>query len=500
MQNKNDIADICLVVEGSYPYVRGGVASWIHQILENYSDLTFNLVVLVSSDQTPLNPKYDLPKNVKNIYNLPIRTKVNVPIFSKKKMKHFNIFKEFFDSFFSFESFEKLTKSISKLSKKEKTTLLQEALYSEEIFDYINNFYESSKEFRTKAYIDFFWSLRSIYFSFLNVLLYDIPKAKVYHTISTGYAGLFASLCKIKYPQSRLLITEHGIYTRERKMDITIADWADRDYDAYDPRNNISLYKNMWEDSFELVSKITYQYSNEIISLNYKNNQIQINEGADEEKVYFVRNGINLNRFTFKERKAVDKNNIKIGFLGRVVKIKDVKTFIKAADILSNTYENIEFLIAGPTDEDEEYFENCKSLVSVLSLENKLKFIGTVKSEEFLQEIDILVLTSLSEGQPLVIGEANACGVPCVVTDVGGSAEMILGGAEDTIGPSGVLTRSVNPSETAEGIEELIENPTFYNECSINGQKRVLSFYDEKIFLQRYKEIYENNIAKSEIK
>lgn len=415
-------------------------------------------------------------------------------------MKHLPIFENFLTTFFNFKDFEELIKNILKLSEKEKYKLLEESLYSEDAFNFINNFYEQSKEFRTKPYIDFFWSLRSIYFSFLNVLLFDMPKAKVYHTISTGYAGLCASICKIKYPESRLLITEHGIYTRERKMDITIADWSDRVHEEYNPKNNISLYKNMWEDSFEIISKITYNYSDEILSLNLKNNLIQINEGANKDKVYFVRNGINLSRFSFKERKKVDKNNIKIGFLGRVVKIKDVKTFIKAADILKKHYPNIEFLIAGPTDEDMEYFNSCKDLVHAVKLDNNLKFIGSVQAENFLQTIDIMVLTSLSEGQPLVIGEANACGVPCVVTDVGGSAEMVLGGADDTIGPSGIVTKSVNPIQTAEAIKKLIENEKFYNECSKNGGKRVTNFYNERTFLTKYREIYKNNIAKSEIK
>merc|ERR1711879_87514 len=114
---------------------------------------------------------------------------------------------------------------------------------------------------KEKSYLDFFWSIKSVYHSFLSTLISDIPKAKVYHTISTGYAGLYASICKIKYPQSKLLLTEHGIYTRERKMDITISDWADRDYQAYNPKESISLYKNIWAEAFKRISLITYKYS-----------------------------------------------------------------------------------------------------------------------------------------------------------------------------------------------------------------------------------------------
>ena len=337
---------------------------------------------------------------------------------------------DFFKNYFSYDSFESLVRFLNQLTLIEKEKLLKEALYSEEIFNYINELYSNS-DFKNSSYLDFFWSIRSIYLSFLNVLSADIPKAKVYHTVSTGYAGLYASMCKVIYPKSRLMLTEHGIYTRERKMDITIADWADRDYHAYNPKKSISLYKNIWAQAFEQVSSITYHYCDEIISLNQKNNEVQINEGATKEKVFYVRNGVNINQFFFKQRKAIDKKSPIIGFLGRVVKVKDVKTFIKAANYVIAQYSNALFLIAGPTQEDEDYYESCQNLVKAYGLENNVIFEGEVQSSEFLQKIDLMVLTSLSEGQPLVIAEANASGVPCVATDVGGCKEMIDGSNDD---------------------------------------------------------------------
>jgi glycosyltransferase involved in cell wall biosynthesis len=408
------------------------------------------------------------------------------------------ILKEFVSKFFSFKKFEEFVNITQNYSKKRRKKFIYEALFSQEVYDYINEFYENS-EFKSKSYLDFFWSLRSVYYSFLNVLLEEIPIAKVYHTISTGYAGLFASICKIKHPNSRLMLTEHGIYTRERKMDITIADWSDRNHDAYNPNKNISLYKNIWAKSFQLISNITYKYCDEIISLNEKNNLIQISEGAKRKKVYFVRNGINVERFKFRQRNNINKNSIKLGFLGRVVKIKDVKTFIKAVKIVIDQYPNTEVLVAGPTSEDKEYFKSCQNMIKILKVEENIKFIGLVKPEDFLQEIDLMILTSLSEGQPLVLSEANASGVPCVATDVGGCKEMLEGGAEDSVGISGLITKSVNPSQTANAIIKFIENDELYKKCSINGKQRVDYFYNENFFLANYKKIYDYNIEESEV-
>jgi len=491
-KNKKTV-DVCLIVEGSYPYVSGGVASWIHQILNNYPHLTFDIVTLVASDDEEYTLKYEIPKNVNKIHHIYIRKKIKRSIFSPKKFKGFSNIQSFIDKFFSFKEYEKIVLNIQDLSQSKRDKLLQQALYSQEVFDYINNFYENS-EFKSKSYLDFFWSLRSIYYSFLNVMVHKIPKAKVYHTISTGYAGLFATMCKIQYPESRLMLTEHGIYTRERKMDITIADWADRNYEAYNPKKSISLYKDIWAQSFKLISKITYRYCDEIISLNHKNNMIQIKEGAKKRKVYFVRNGINIQKFKFRLREKIDPTNIKIGFLGRVVKIKDVKTFIKAAKIVVEQFPSAQFLIAGPTDEDKKYFESCKNLISIFELQNNIKFIGLVKPNEFLEDIDLMILTSLSEGQPLVLSEANASGVPCIATDVGGCKEMLEGGAEDVVGHSGIITKSVNPKQTAQAIIRYIEDEEFYKQCSQNGKQRVDLFYNEEDFLRNYKEIYEKNI------
>lgn len=198
-------------------------------------------------------------------------------------------------------------------------------------------------------------------------------------------------------------------------------------------------------------------------------------------------------------RKNINAKNPKIGFLGRVVKIKDVKTFIKSAKIVCDKYPGSEFFIAGPTTEDKNYFSSCQTLIDALELNAHIKFLGLVKSNEFLKKIDLMVLTSLSEGQPLVISEANACGVPCIATDVGGCKEMIEGAAEDKCGYSGIITKSVNPKQTAAGIIKFIENKEFYKNASLNGRLRAETFYNEEIFLDSYKKIYTKNIKKSKV-
>jgi len=478
------MTDICLIVEGSYPYVKGGVASWIQQLIKNNPEFSFTVVALLATEKDITDLKYKLPKNLISLQHVFIRKETKKPILMPFKMKEMKFIKSCIDNN-SIVNYEKLTKVFLK------NKPIQKLMYSLDTFRLIKSLY--FKHFNDMPFMNFFWSMRGFIHGFANVLCSDIPEAKLYHTVSTGYAGLFSTLCKIKYPKSKLILTEHGIYTRERKMDITISDWSDRRFNDIDPTKSISAYRDLWEMSFNEISKLTYHYCDKIYSLNKKNNDIQIEEGAEKSKVSFIRNGVSLSKFKYTERKSIER--LKIGFLGRVVKIKDVKTFIKSAAYIVNIYPDIEFLIAGPTEEDKDYYESCLDLVNSLSLSKNIKFLGNVNSANFFKDIDLMVLTSLSEGQPLVIAEANACGVPVVATDVGGCKEMIFGdGVEDTLGQAGEITKPLEPKETAKAILRLIEDPKLYNTYSRIAHKRANLFYNEETFKSKYNLIYKGYV------
>ena len=91
--------------------------------------------------------------------------------------------------------------------------------------------------------------------------------------------------------------------------------------------------------------------------------------------------------------------------------IKDVKTFLRAAARLRDSIPEARALILGPLDEDPGYYGQCRTLVEHLGLGETVTFTGRVNLDDYLPEIDVVVLTSLSEAQPLVILEAGAAGI-----------------------------------------------------------------------------------------
>jgi len=347
------------------------------------------------------------------------------------------------------------------------------------------------------SFIDFFWTWRYSHLPILRLIDAKIPRASLYHAISTGYAGLAGVMARLKYG-SPMILTEHGIYTNERRIEIEQARWIyERKVDRSLITATISPFRQMWITLFDHLGRMTYEYAEEIITLFGNNRAMQIAGGADPSRTRIIPNGIDLEAFPVKKSAQPRTGPFRIGFVGRVVPIKDVKTFIRACKIVYENRPDSEFRIIGPYDEDPEYFAECRSLVDMLGLEKCLKFTGRIDLRTEYPKLDVLVLTSISEGQPLVILEANYCGIPCVATDVGACSELLNGNlTEDrNLGPSGIVTPLANPEATAQSIMKILTTEGLKEKMGQAGIKRVERFYNEKDLTFAYLNLYRKYIG-----
>ena len=76
---KAPVADICIVVEGCYPFVAGGVSSWLDWLLRKQPDTSFS-VVAITADAAPRELKYELPPNVISFSTLPLMPAAERPV------------------------------------------------------------------------------------------------------------------------------------------------------------------------------------------------------------------------------------------------------------------------------------------------------------------------------------------------------------------------------------------------------------------------------------
>lgn len=124
--------------------------------------------------------------------------------------------------------------------------------------------------------------------------------------------------------------------------------------------------------------------------------------------------------------------------------------------------------MVGPADEDARYGAECQDLVRHLGLDDCLRFTGPVAVDDYLPQLDVVVLTSISEAQPLVILEAGAAGIPSVATDVGACREMIYGSPTENppLGPGGEVTPLANPTATAQAVARLLADREYWERAS----------------------------------
>jgi glycosyltransferase involved in cell wall biosynthesis len=182
-----------------------------------------------------------------------------------------------------------------------------------------------------------------------------------------------------------------------------------------------------------------------------------------------------------------------ITLIGRVVSIKDIKTFIRAIRIVVNEMDDVEAWVVGPTDEDPLYVEECQNMVETLKLEKNFFFKGFQNIKDILPKTGLLTLTSVSEGMPLTILEGFAAGVPCVATDVGSCRDLIYGGLDDediALGEAGIVTQIADPSALAAAYMTLLKDEEQWRASQKVAVERVNRYYREDAFLERYRTIY----------
>lgn len=489
-------ADICLLLESTYPYVQGGVSSWVHQLINGLPEFTFALFFIGSTSEDYGDIRYELPDNVVDLQSHFIMEKRAGPV-PRARRGDKTIFAELEKMHHQFRNRIGLTSELSasllRILDNPGKFSLKDFLFSHKSWKIIRQDYLDYCDH--PSFIDYFWLIRTIHqpiFS-LAVAVDRVPEARVYHSISTGYAGFLGSLLHRKR-QCPLLLSEHGIYTKERKIDLAQATWIADQGNLFKTGmdEQIGYLRTVSIRFFETLGKMTYNAAHPIISLSQANRKKQIEDGADPEKTVVIPNGIKLERFeSMRQNRPCEPPPI-VGFIGRVVPIKDVKTFIRAIRILCNHLPQAQGWIIGPEDEDPEYATECKTLANNLDLKENLKFLGFQRIDEFLPQLGILALTSISEGQPLVILEAFASGLPVIATDVGFCRGMIEGDTcEDmALGAAGRVTPIADPSATARAARELLGDVDQWQSARRVAETRADRYYSESLLFERYRAKY----------
>lgn len=461
---------ICLVLEGCYPFINGGVSTWMHQYITEMPEHEFVLWVIGAKSEDKDKFVYTLPENVKEIHQVFLDDALKVKSqgilshhFNKKEREALDrlVTSGRPDWDLLFEMYQ--VKQINPMS----------YLKSEAFLEILTEI--CKRDFPYIAFSDAFHSVRSRLLPVLYLMGTKIPEAELYHSICTGYGGLLASMgAYIK--KKPLLLTEHGIYTREREEEIIRAKWVS------------PSFKKHWVDFFYMLSDLIYSRAFRVTSLFTNAMYTQIDMGCAPEKCRVIENGISYERLCNIPLKAED-GIVDIGAVVRLAPIKDIKTMIYSFFELTARMSNVRLHIMGGVD-DPEYADECYALVKQLNLEDKIIFTGRVNIIEYFEKLDFTLLTSISEGQPLSVLESFAARRPCVTTDVGCCSELLGGRPGDKLGNAGYCVPPMQREKLADAMEKLCESRELRLKMGEIGQKRAYEYYRYNIMLTKYRNLY----------
>ena len=229
------------------------------------------------------------------------------------------------------------------------------------------------------------------------------------------------------------------------------------------------------------IRKYSFDIIDHFISITKTAKEILLFEGIDEKKVTPIYPGIIDTKVFYKKDKQkaknllnFPKNRIELIFVGKLTSWKGPYTLLYALKLLKEKYDiHLHFLGKG------EQKNTLKKVAQELNIVNNITFYGFVEHKklvDFYNACDIFILPSLptinwEEQFGFVVAEAMACGLPTIVSKVGGLPEVV-DFEEDLLFTPGDF------QDLKQKIEKLIIDKNLYNELSYKCHNRSMNYYE----------------------
>jgi len=211
--------------------------------------------------------------------------------------------------------------------------------------------------------------------------------------------------------------------------------------------------------------------------------------GVPVDKVMVIENGVDVAAFSGHEAGAkavrtefgIAPTAPLFGIIGRLKPQKDLPTFLLAAVEILRQQPDARFLVVG----DGPLREELEAQAKELDLLPALIFTGMRKDiSTIMAAVDVLVLSSLWEGLPVILLEAMAAARPVVSTAVDGVKSVVLPDA------SALLVNTGSPSALADACVKLARDPVLRQKMGNSGLKRVSDFYSLDAMIDRISKLY----------
>jgi glycosyltransferase involved in cell wall biosynthesis len=212
--------------------------------------------------------------------------------------------------------------------------------------------------------------------------------------------------------------------------------------------------------------------------------------GYDGSKMVIIPNGFEPEIFrpdrearrSVREELHLHDDAVLIGLVARFDPQKDHLTFLEAAGRLLSVDSDVRFVLCGEGISWDN--QTLAGWVRAFGVEKAIRLVGRRDDiPRLTAALDIASLSSIGEGFPNVVGEAMACGVPCVVTDVGDTAHLV--------GKTGIVVPPRDPSALAAAWKALLDAGADHRRVlGMAARERILTEFNLPDIVKRYENLY----------
>jgi glycosyltransferase involved in cell wall biosynthesis len=213
-------------------------------------------------------------------------------------------------------------------------------------------------------------------------------------------------------------------------------------------------------------------------------------EGIPEHKIREITNGIDLRKFlpvasgrkaSLRQKMGMTEKSYFV-YSGRLAKGKGLEYLLRVWACLIKENKNIHLLLVGSGQGYAMAIDDkLKNYVLVNGLDKSVTFTGIVHNvSDYLQAADFFVLPSQSEGMPLTLLEAMACGLPCIATDVGGIKDLVKDGMNGLLVPYG------DTNALFQAMSAFLNDPDCASRLGQAGHKKIQERDDLEALADRY--------------
>lgn len=298
----------------------------------------------------------------------------------------------------------------------------------------------------------------SLFFTLIQIIRkYEIQIIHAHSVVPTGFMASIVS----KLMHKPLFITAHG-------MDI----------------NN---FENSRIFNYFIASSLNSSFKSIAVSEDLaKKMELMV---KDKNKVFVLRNAVDTGRFNPTRNKSIRNEfdikdeDILILFVGYLDEFKGIFELVNAFKVINSENNNVKLMMVGTGPK----LQDLLNILTKMSINCEVIFTGRVepqKIHKYYQAADIFVLPSYTEGLPVSVLEAMACGLPVVATNVGGIPEII------TDGLNGFLVPSKNEKELIKKLIVLINNEKLREQFTNNSLKKIKGEFTNKRKISKLIELY----------